>query len=202
MKNAFTLKTSWCVIFLFLSVFLFGQKEYSLSFQLKHGITGLEGNEQPDGEFGRIIRETIPGGDFSIGIKTNFFFSEEKIISGNFGILWNYYSFARIEKENVPNAFGVREEHETTFRFSSHSVNFPMSLTTRFWRIGFSVGIIPRYHLSTKVNEDAIIYSSISNNYKVESLIFEAGKMNTNIIPNMACDIDVSLEAEMDVQVF
>lgn len=204
MKNAFSLKVSWCVIFLLLSVFLFGQKKYSLSLQVNQGIIGLEKDQKRILNFKEIQEETIPGGIFSAGIKNDFSFFRKEILGVSFGILWNYYSFVRKEDESSIFLFGPGSlsDFETTFRFSSHSVIFPISLNTQIWKIGFSVGIIPRYHIGTKLTKELLIkFNDPTNDYEVKVLVYEAGKLNTNVLSHFGCEEDVSLENQIDMQI-
>lgn len=200
MKNTFILKTSWCVIFLLLSVFIFGQKRYSLSFQIKQGITGIEKNMEDD----QFSENIIPGGDLSIGIENDFYFFRKKYLSGSVGVLWNFNSFAKRTKRNTTifNSTGTSSFYsQRTFRFNSHSIIFPISLNTQLKNIGFSFGIIPRYHLSTKLIDEYLLNSSgIPNEYEVQSITYKAGKY-VSISPfNMGSGADVFLQTKMDVQ--
>jgi len=160
MKNAFTLKISWCVVLLFLSGILFGQKRYSLSLQVKQGITGLEQDGIEKESNIEYRTSVIPAGEFSTGINFDYSFFKKKYLSLSGGILWSYNSFTREKIAHTPNALNSKiYERYRTYRFQTHAIIFPIQLNTRWKKVGTSFGLVPRYPLKTKV-----VFEQLSGN--------------------------------------
>ena len=184
MKNAFTLKTSWCILFLFLSIVLFGQ-EHSLNFQAKQGITGFRNQK---GYNSYPPQKIIPGGDFSIGLDYQFSFFSKKIFIGSVGVLWNTYSFARrsITETNVVFIFNIPtiippKRDYTTHRFQSSSIMLPIKIKSQIKRIRLSLGLISRFHLSTKLYYEEIEeVISAPLNYESLAVTYMAGESISN----------------------
>ncbi len=202
MKNAFSLKNSWCILFLFLSVFLFGQKG-SLSFQVKQGMTGFEIKKFDNSSYDKII-----GGDFSIGLDYSYSFFKKKYFAGSFGILWNTSSFAerRIHETNfgfvfnVPTSISPRRE-ETTYRFHINSILFPLKIKTQVRKIGISLGLISRYHLSTKMLfEEITEVISAPLDYEVVAITYKAGETILDSPLNYGRGEQLFLKDKMDIQ--
>lgn len=202
MKNAFSLKINWCLLFLFCSVLLFGQ-QHSLNFQVKQGITNFKNLKR---DYSGSEKFNILGGDFSIGFNYRYSFFKEKYFTGSVGVLWNHFSFSKriISRTNYwinAPSFYPYEGYENTDRFQTHSINFPIAVKTQVRKIGFSLGLISRVHLSSKLFYENL--KKIKNaplEYDLLKITYEAGETISDSPLNSGREQRAYLKNKMDIQ--
>jgi len=68
-------------------------------------------------------------------------------MSSSGAILWNYYSFQRREENSFSSIlFDIRNQN-----YQAHSILFPMKINRQLGKLSFSLGLVPRIRIQTKI---------------------------------------------------
>lgn len=199
MKSTITLKICLSILFLFSSIIIFGQKRYSLSLQIKQGITGF-GNDR--NQTGSSFQEKLSvklGNDISLGTGIDYFFGVKRRFSISGSVLWNFYTFQRKEESIfVPLGVPISIIENKTETFQCQSLLFPLKLNLQRKYFGFSLGVVPRHRLKTKVTID---YQSLSGGTSLKELIYTRTQFfEGERLPDVPEYGSIEFDSQMDIQ--
>ena len=163
MKTKLTSKNNLVFFFIFISIHLFSQNPLSVILHFNHGLSGIDPNGLEVAPFGITTYSVKYGGDLSIGIGFNYFIDEKRKFSFNGSILWNYYSFQRKEESSFTPFGGMTTANSSRSQYyQAHSILFPMKWNKHLGQLSFTLGLVPRFRLQTKMTSDYINLSATS----------------------------------------
>ncbi|MFK7774601.1 MAG: outer membrane beta-barrel protein [Saprospiraceae bacterium] len=157
MKKKFKTKIKLAFVLILFSTYLFSQDPLSFNFQFHQGITGIDLNGEASqfGLFGESTYSVKYGSDLSIGIGFNYFVDEKRKFSFTGSALWNYYSFQRKEESSFTPFGGMTTTHSSWSQYyQAHSILFPMKFNKHSDHLSFTLGVVPRCRLQTRMTID------------------------------------------------
>ena len=114
-------------------------------------------------------------------------------------MLWNFYSFQRKEESIFfPLGIPISIIEYRTETFQSQSFLFPLKFNLRRKYYGFSLGIVPRYRLKTKITID---YQSLSEGAILKELIYSKTQFyEGEILPGIPEYGSIEFDSQVDIQ--
>lgn len=167
------LKLSQITLLLTFTTLLSAQNKWSFSTSLQGGFAGAKSNKIQIVDGRNIHHSSHQVFDFSTGVEANYYFSSKKRWSVSSGLIYNT-TFLNRKVDSNPTGFTLELSRSQNDKFRTHSLVVPIRFNAHLKKWQISVGILPQYHVSTKLKNEITTWRA-AGQWEIGDSVFFAG---------------------------